>query len=117
MTFQTYKRISNDIKNIKVSKKKKALIYITSLIISAILVLIPVFTLINLLIFRDYVKLIVIGFGFLLYFMLFIAEALYFEARTARLVKGTYIIAFMHSLVYLLVIIIVLIIILNMGVF
>lgn len=104
MTFLTYKDISNQIEAFEVSKSKKIGALIGSMIISAIIILIPLFTLINLLIFRDFIKLIIVGFGFLAWFYYFLTEALYYQAITRGNVKKVHIVAFCDSLLFLIII-------------
>lgn len=116
MTFLTYREISDRIDNFNVPLKKKIPTFIISFIISLIIVLLPLFTLINLFIFRDYRKIIVFGFGLIIDLVFFITMALYYQAITKNMVKNTWVVALCETLVMSILVMIAVLIIYMTGV-
>ena len=116
MTFLTYREISDKIDNLNVPLKKKIPAFIISFIISLIIVILPLFTLINLFIFRDYRKMIVLGFGLIIDLVFFITMALYYQVITKNMVKKTWVVALCDTLVMSILVLIAVLIIYMTGV-
>ena len=115
MTFQTYKDTIKKIKSYNTNIKEKIGCAIFSFIASAIIIILPLFILINSLIFRDYVKYIIIMFGFLTWFMYFISRSIYLQGITKGFYKKTYMVALFESIVLIPLIIIIVILVIILG--
>ena len=116
MTFLTYKEISKQIDNLNVPLKKKIPTFLVSLIISLIIVILPLFTLINLFVFKDYRKIIIFGFGVIIDIVFFLTEALYYQAISKNMIKNTWIVALCDTILVAIVVLIVVLILFSIGV-
>ena len=77
MTLRIYDLVKKEYDNYPVTLKKALPVMIFSFMLSLFLVSIPTIVLINLLIFKDYVKLIAFGFSILIILLLHLTELFY----------------------------------------
>ena len=116
MIFKDYNMIRNECKTFDVAIKKKIGIAIFSLLVPLFIISIPTILLVNLLIFRDYVKLIAVGFGFLLILLFFLIKYFYDLGITEGKIKKVYIISIVNTLFMSVIVIITLIFLFSFGV-
>lgn len=98
MILKDYKNIKLERNKYTLTKKEKIGIILFSVLVSIFIVSIPTIVLVNLLIFRDYVKLISLGFGFLLILLFFLIGYFYDIGKTKGNIKNIYVISLRNTI-------------------
>lgn len=88
-----YKEINDELDKLNNTIKDKAISLIFSIILSILIISAPVAVLINLMIYKNYLKLIVFGIAILLIFAFFMIFNIYYSALSKGKIKKVYIIA------------------------
>lgn len=94
-----YKEINDELDKLNNTIKDKAISLIFSIILSILIISAPVAVLINLMIYKNYLKLIVFGIAILLIFAFFMIFNIYYYALSKGKIKKVYIIALADTII------------------
>gem|GEM_PF-2008309 len=114
--LKKYNDVINELRELNIPIKTKILYFIISLGVSLLIFSGILCILINLLIFRDFQKLIAFGIATVIVFIFFITDVIYFKALSQKRVSGIRIVILTDSLIFSIGVYIILIILYILGV-
>ena len=94
-----YKEINDELEKLNNTIKEKAISLIFSIILSILIISAPLAVLINLMIYKNYLKLIVFGIAILLIFAFFMIFNIYYVALSKGKIKKVYIVALADTII------------------
>ena len=114
--LKKYNDVINELRELNIPIKTKILYFIISLGVSLLIFSGILCILINLLIFRDFQKLIAFAIATVIVFIFFITDVIYFKALSQKRVSGIRIVILTDSLIFSIGVYIILIILYILGV-
>jgi len=111
-----YKEINEQLKLINKSSKEKIIAFIFALFLSFLIISAPAAILINLAIYRNFLKLIIFVGALFLSFAYFMIQNIYYVAISNGEIKGVWIVAFADSIIPTIIILGIILIIFEIGV-
>ena len=111
-----YKEINQELEKYNKSFKEKFFAFLIALLLSLLLISAPALILINLAIFRNYVKLIIFVGALFLIFVYFMIQVIYYNAITQGEVKKVWIVALGDTIIPAIIILGIVLLIFFIGV-